>query len=451
MTVFGLLMVMVVRQASRPLSDSDTFWHLRLGEQIWNARSLATPDWSTGDDRSWVLTQWLPEVVASRFEAWFGLAGVAWLFGACLLALVVAVFFTCRRQAGLLASAFAAGLSMIAMSASLSPRPHMVTYILLAVTVGAWLSTGADLRPRWWLLPMTWLWACSHGMWFTGPLIGLVMVAGLRLDGRVTGREFRKLGLIPIGSILLAAATPVGPQLLAAPFAVGGISAYVTEWQPPSFRTLGPAVAMLVLALVVITWSRTEKRVPWTMLLLLLMATGWTLLAARTVTLGAIIAAPLLAAAVQTWLRRKPELRAAWEKPFVFGTAAVCLVGLFLAVSRTADEPAGVPSEFDPQLSALADGTPILNDYGVGGWLRWAHPELDPLIDGLTEAYTLQELSDYGKVTDVAEGWEQVVQDSRAQHALLLESSPLAVALEDRLSWNVLGTDEGYVLLKAPS
>ncbi|QIX27810.1 hypothetical protein ncot_15325 [Nocardioides sp. JQ2195] len=450
MAVFGLLMVMVVRQSARPLSDPDSFWHLRLGEQIWSARSVGTPDWSTADDRSWVLTQWLPEVVAARFEAWLGLPGVAWLFGASLLVLVVAVYFMCRQRAGLLASAFATGLAVVAMGAGLSPRPHMVTYVLLATTLAAWLRTVDDLRPRWWLLPLSWLWACCHGMWFTGPLVGLLVILGLRLDQRVSDRDLVRLAVIPLGSVFLAALTPVGPKLLGAPFAVGGISAYITEWQPPSFRTIGPAAAMLILALVVLTWSRTQRRVPWTNLLLLLMATGWTLLAVRTVTLGAIIAAPLLAGAIQTWLHRRAEPRASWEKPFVLGAAAVCLVGLALVVSQVSEEPARVPSGLDPQLSAMAAGTPVLNDYATGGWLRWAHPGLDPLIDGLTEAYSLDELRDYGTAMAVGAGWEDIVGSSRAEYALLKESSPLASALEDRLSWVVLGADEGFVLLSAP-
>ena len=50
-------------------------------------------------------------------------------------------------------------------------RPQVLSYLLIALTVGAWLRTWDDGRLRWWLVPVTWLWAMLHGMWPIG--IGL--------------------------------------------------------------------------------------------------------------------------------------------------------------------------------------------------------------------------------------------------------------------------------------
>ncbi|KQZ67294.1 hypothetical protein ASD66_20225 [Nocardioides sp. Root151] len=440
----------VVRQAARPISDPDSFWHLRLGSDVWTAKSVGQPDWSTSDDRPFVLTQWLPEVIASRFESAFGLAGVAWLFGLSLVVLVVIIYQTCRRSAGLTAAAFTVALCTVGMSASLSPRPHMVTYILLAVTVVAWLRTADDLRARWWLVPLTWVWACSHGMWFTGPLVGIAVVLGLALDRRVDRRTLLHFAALPVASICAAAITPVGPALLEAPFAVSGISAFITEWQAPSFRAIGPGATALMLALIVLTWARQTERVPWTRLLLLLMATGWTLLAVRTVTLGAIIAAPLLAAAIQSWLGRSREAGSRREATVLLGAVVASLAVLAMVVPHVAAKPAGMPSGINDELRALPSGTPVLNDYASGGWLRWAHPNVDPLIDGFTEAYSLGELHDYATMNAAAAGWREAVRTTGARHALLVEDSPLATALQERLSWDLITADAGRVYLVAP-
>ena len=449
-----VLLVVAARPAAVAMSDPDSFWHLRLGDLLLQQGSLSTPDWDTRDHRHWVLTQWLPEVATAKVEAWFGLPGVMWLFGASLVALTLAVYGTARAHAGVLASGFATALGLVAMSGSLSPRPHMLTYVFLAITVGVWLAVArADQPPRppWLLVPLTWVWAMCHGMWFTGPLVGVAVCTGLALDRRAERRVLGRMLAVPVLSVVVAALTPVGPSLLLAPVAVGGIGRFITEWQAPSFRTMGPAAGALLIMLVVGTWSRARERTPWTRILLLALAAGWTVLAARTVTLGAIIAVPLAAAAIQRWLDRPADARTRAEGTILAGAALATLGVLALVVPHTSSEPGGVPDELGPQLAALPPGTAVLNDYAVGGWLRWAHPDLDPLIDGLTEAYTIDELEDYRRMTTVSRGWEDLVDETGAEVALLPKDSPLAVALEETRGWCVAGTGADYAVIEAPT
>ena len=56
-----LFLAAVARQGGRAITDPDTFWHLRLGHDIMNARSLTsiTEPWSAVSDQPWVPTQWL--------------------------------------------------------------------------------------------------------------------------------------------------------------------------------------------------------------------------------------------------------------------------------------------------------------------------------------------------------------------------------------------------------
>ena len=70
-----------------------------FGEELAGPWSLQHPGrLSSFGDAPWVPTQWSTELLAARFESWFGLPGVAWLFGAFYLALVLAVFVVCRRE-----------------------------------------------------------------------------------------------------------------------------------------------------------------------------------------------------------------------------------------------------------------------------------------------------------------------------------------------------------------
>lgn len=431
------------------MSDPDTFWHVRLGEDILDARSLSsvTQSWSSISSQPWVPTQWLTEVILAVAEDMGGLPAVAWVFTVALVILVLLVHRTARHVADAVPAAFTTGLTILAMSASLSPRPHMATYLLLCMTLLAWLRTIEDLRPRWWLVPLTWLWAMSHGMWFVGPVVGLAVVSGLLLDRRVHPSGVLRLAAVPIGSVLVAALTPVGPALLQAPFAVAGVGAFITEWQPPSFREPGPAVAALMVAAVAVSWSRSTRRVPWTEVTLLMLAAAWILLATRTVALGALIVSPLLAAALQNALRRDAQDAPRAEFRALQGIAAVIACVTLFIVPTTASQARNVPSALSGDLNALPAGSVVYNDYKLGGWLRWRHPDLEPVVDGMTEAYSVQHLKDFGRVQAVAADWQDTFDHWQPAAAMVLDRSPVATALVDERGWTVVAKDGEYVLL----
>src|SRR5690606_29999736 len=146
-----------------------------------------------------------------------------------------------------------------------------------------WLQSAQDLRPRWWLIPVTWVWASSHGMWYLGVAIGILSVIGIALDSRLALRSVDRLLLVPTLSLVAAAVTPAGPSLLLAVVQTGDKWEFVTEWAPPNFLSLTPAASMLMVALVALIWARRSVRLSWHHLLLLLLATAMVLMSGRTV------------------------------------------------------------------------------------------------------------------------------------------------------------------------
>jgi len=51
---------------------------------------------------------------------------------------------------------------------------------------------------------------------------------------------------------------------------------------------------------------------------------------------------------------------------------------------------------------------------------------------------------------DAEPGWQGFITSTRSTYALVASSSPIAIALRERLGWHQLGTDSGYILLRAP-
>lgn len=452
--VVALVPLLLLRLSASGISDPDTFWHIRAGHFLLDTWQFNGPDpFSRFSENRWVLHEWLPEIAAAWADDVAGLAGVTWLWHLGVVGVFVALFLTCRRHGGLLPTLVASLAGLYGASGSLSARPQLVTFALVAVTTGAWLLTSGDLKQRWWLVPMSWLWAGSHGMWFVGPLIGFAVMSAMLLDG-ADRRRTLKLAVVPVLSVLVAALTPVGPALLLAPLAVGDYTKYVSEWAPVSLTSPFLAVTVAMLGVTVLLWSRGGRRIEWSRLAILAMSLGWCLLYGRTIAVGAMMAAPLLVEALHRLVtgsglpiphvERRTERR--WLTASVV-TASVLAAGVLPA---TASRPSNVPNELNARLDSLPDREVVFNDYALGGWLLWRHPELAPVIDGRTEVFTVPYVDRYMNALTVKPGWQEVVATSGATSALLRDDSPLGDALQHQLQWTVVGSDGGYTLLRSP-
>jgi hypothetical protein len=436
----------------RPVSDPDAWWHLKAGAYVLSHWRFSSPDpWVPFSTRPFVLTQWLPEVVAQKGYEIFGLPAVAWLRCAAMLALISALFWAARQTADSVPAIIAALAGLIGAGGSLSERPQLVSFVLLAVTVGAWWKSAGDLRPRWWLVPLTFLWACSHGLWVVGVLVGLAVLAGLALDRRLDRRSAVRLLAVPVLSVVAAALTPVGPRLLLTPFEVSSaVGQFVQEWQPTDARNLFAAVTLAMIALALLPWIRGRSVRPWWQIILAGTAVIATFAAFRTVPVGSIIATPLLACSLQEQRGHGPSpltRRAAAAWIGLVAAAAIVAVPITGAVAR---QPSGWPEGLRGQLSAIPAKTVVLNDFTAGGWLLWAEPQLTPVIDLRSEIYSAAYIRDYIRTRDVRPGWQRFLDRTKPKYALLTVNAPLAVALQEDLHWTSVGKSAGYVLLRAP-
>jgi hypothetical protein len=441
-----------VKLGIRAVSDPDAFWHLKAGAYVLSHWRFDGPDpWVPFSSRPFVLTEWLPEVVAQKGYQLFGLPAVAWLRCAAMLALLSALVWAGRQAADAVPAVMAALAALVGAGGSLSERPQLVSFVLLAVTVGAWWKSATDLKPRWWLAPMTFVWACSHGMWGVGVLIALAVIAGLALDRRLDRRTALRLLAVPALSVVAAALTPVGPRLLLTPLQVSSNAAqFVQEWQPTSARDLFAAITLAMIGLALLPWIRGTSPRPWWQLILAGTAVVATLVMFRTVPIGSIIAAPLLASTLQEQRGHPPApLTRRGTSAWIALVAAAAIVAVPIA-GAVAQRPSGWPEGLRRQLGAIPAKTVVLNDFAAGGWLLWAEPQLRPVIDLRSEIYSMEYINDYRRTEQVRAGWQEFLHRTHPQYALLKTDAPLTVALRQQLSWTTVGQDTGYVLLKAP-
>lgn len=447
----GLVALVAVVQLARPVGDPDTFWHLAAGDYLGRTWTFDGPDpWSTMSTQPWRLHEWLPELLMSGVQQLLGLPGVAWLLPLGGAAIGLTLWRATRPRASLLASAAVTSVAFVAMSQSLSLRPHLVSFALAIAFTAAWLRSARDGRPRWWLVPVSWLWTCSHGMWFFGVVIGVVAILGIALDRVVGRRQWLRLALVPLASLAVAALTPTGPTLLLSPFAVNETTQYIEEWMPPSLHQPGFLAFLALAATVVLIWARSRRPVRWTEVLLVGLAIGLALLYARTVAMGAAVIAPVAAAAIQTLLPSEREPVTRLEVSLTLGLTTLGLLVAALVLPAKAAVPTWGAGDLDAPLSALPGGTVVCNDYGVGGWLIWAHPNVRPTIDGRVEVYATGHVKEHIDFERAAPGWQSYLTSTHCTYALLTKDQPVVEALTDRAHWTVVRRGSQYVLLRAP-
>jgi hypothetical protein len=450
LTAATIVVSLSVVMGVRAVSDPSPWLHLKIGAFLINGGRFGMPDpWASFSSKAYVPTEWLPAIVGQEIYQAFGLPGIAWMRCAGILGLLSALVWSARRCADPTTAILIAFVALAGAHDGLTERPQLVGLVFLAISVGAWWRSALDLKPRWWLVPMTWLWACSHGLWIVGFAVGLVTIAGLLLDRRLTRASTARLLAVPLLSVAAAGLTPLGPRLLISPLTVGSsVNEFVGEWQSTSVHNPSAVVTLAMFGLVTLSWVRLGRRPPWWQIGLLLTGAAATLAMTRTIAVGAVIAAPLLAHEIQLY-RGRPvvgitgQSRATW--------AALILIALVAAAplsAARAQSPVSVPDQLKPQLSLIPSGTVVLAEGDINGWLFWAEPQVRPVLDPRVEIYSTAHVKAFVSAMAAGPGWRQFVEKTGARYALVLTDSPIATALVESAGWSQIGKDAGFVLLR---
>jgi hypothetical protein len=448
--------------AVRPVADVSPWLHLRIGRFLAAGDRFGVPDpWGPFATRAYVPTQWLPSVVTAELYDGLGVAVVVWERAAGIGLLALALYLWARSEARTWVAALVTAVALFAAWPGLTERPQLAGFVLLVPVLAAWWRTAQDLRARWWLVPLTWLSASTHGIWATGAAIGGVLVLAVLAARRPPRPTVLRLTGVVAACGLAAALTPVGPSLLLTPFSVGSQGRqFVAEWLPSSVRSPHVLAALALLAVAWLCWVRLHRRPePWEMVLLVV-GCVLALTMQRTVPVAAFLALPLAAAGLESALTARttgttgegagPSTPA--RPPVQWrGAAAATLLGLLIALPVAAgrDGVRGVPSALLPQLAAYPTGTRVVAFGDLTGWLLLNAPGLAPVQDIRIEVYSPHHVRDYIAAIDAEPGWDDFVAKTGARTALLPADAPLVAALTEQRDWREVGRDDGFVLLEA--
>lgn len=447
--------------ATRAVADPSPWLHLKVGQFLLDGHRFASPDpFAPYASSVYQPTQWLPSIVVAALYDHAGLPAVAWVRGAGIACFALAMVLATRLAARSALALVATILCVAGAYPSLTERPQLLGFIMVVVTVATWWRSAHDGRPRWWLIPFTWLAACVHGVWVMGVGLGALIVAGVVLQGLFSARERGRLIAVLAGCVLAAALTPLGPRLVVSPFSVGGNARqFVSEWMASSVRTPSVALSLVVLGAVFALWVTSRRQPPYWQVMLWVTAVLLILVMQRTVGIGAIVAAMLLADAAEDDLaRRAPATSSAPARSpggargveravLVSATVAAVLLAIPLAAAR-GEDPRGVPTALTEPLRQLPQGTHLISDGDLSGWLMFQAPQLRPIFDLRVEVYSPAHIRGFISALSAEPGWSAYLGNAQTRAALLKADAPLVSALGNQWHWTVVASDRGYVLME---
>ncbi|MFQ5967460.1 MAG: hypothetical protein ACE5MI_07600 [Acidimicrobiia bacterium] len=423
----------IVVAAHRPIRDNSFLWHVRAGElQLQGGEVLRQDPFSfTFGGADWRTQSWLAELVYGRLESWFGLDFVPWLvIAAASLTLVLVGVASYRRTHRYVA--VAAGL-LVALWLGLSyfsPRPVLLSYVLLALLV-----VLLDLRARWALPLVIWLWAAIHGSFVLG--LGLIALEGVRT------RDRRRLGDLAAAT-LAASLTAHGLAIWSTLwdfFQNRGALELITEWAPPNVTRPGqfPYVLLLVGLLVAAARGRLSLRDLWVPVPFVLFG----LTSARALFPALIVVLPwaLLAwpepSARRTRDPGRPRAIVHWV--LAAGMVIVPLVVVsFAGLSHT---------RFPVAASEHLTSERIFHDDVTGGFLIWRGESV--YVDDRAELYGEEFFEEFISVRNARPGWEAVLDEWGIQEVLARTSDGLVAALPAQ-GWSEAFRDDEFVLFVRP-
>lgn len=430
--------IAVVVAARQPIRDNSFLWHVRAGTlQLDAGEVLRTDPFSfTFGGSPWRTQSWLVDLLYGVLERQFGhgLAWVSWMniavFGLTLLIAALVLWRSTRSVPATAAVLFLLGWLIVPY---VNPRPVAFSYLLLVA-----LMATLELRWRWAVPLLIWIWAALHGSFVLG--IGLVVLEALRLRDR---NWVRPIVLSALAASLTAHGLALW-QVLARFSQSREALDLITEWQPPNLTNIAtlPYAVFILLVLVGATRGVITPRDLWVVAPFLLFG----LTSGRAVIVGALVISPFVVRALLD-LAPGPGRSERTDGPpplvvMLVGAAIVVLPFFLSARAEILDE-----SRFPVAAAEFLAPVPTFHTDVDGGYLIYARwPEQPIFTDDRAELFGGEFFRAFVDARGAVPGWDDVFAQWEIEQVLLRTDDPLAGVLEARSDWSTVHRDTDHVV-----
>ena len=452
--------------ASRPISDPDFWFHLRVGQfivqhaqvprvEIFSCTNLGQP---------YVAHGWLSGVIFYLGYSRFGQNLLIFAF-AVLTALAFWIIFK-RSSDHIFTRGISVLLGVWTVLPNIGVRPRVFTLLLVTCyfQILSRYLTDSDSKRLWWLVPLMVLWVNLHGAFLIGLTFIALAMAGIAID-TWTGQgpsgfvwtRVKPLIMVFVACALAALINPYGTRIYTQVFSVltSPIYQYVgADWLSPDFHQpeLLPLIVLILLTTTVLVLS--PNRVRPSQLLFFLATLYMTFRMQRNAIVFAVVATSLLADysgalwdSLFTPVSRKSTSFTGLRPPVLNLLLLLPLLLFVVKVKKVVYVP---PTQ---QMAVVPlNAVQYLKDNGIQGctftepniwadYLIWATPANPVYIDG-RDVYPTQFVKEYVEIIQGERDWRVAFDHYGVKNAILTHSSILASQLRNSAEWQQIYQDE---------
>jgi hypothetical protein len=451
--------------ARQPVIDTDSWWHLRVGQYILQNDTIPRTDPFSFSNAGhvWITHEWLSQVL-------YYLAYKAWnIYGLIVFNMaVISTIFVLLYKITLLRSGRSYMSAVLCLAAALMTivfwvfRPHMIGYVCFLLYLYILEKYKKYDSRIIWILPVVMLvWVNAHGSYIMGLLLILLyLVAGL-IHGKI-GRmmpepwkkhQIKDLVVSLAVSFAVTFLNPNSYKMVIYPFYTVGsanIVDTINEWSSPNFHDpfflfyLGAILAVISLMILYDGKHRISD------LLTVGLFTFLALFAVRNLALFAFACVPVTGYYLSKLIRLKPEGKQNYFLNWFFaGAVTVAMVALWPPVNNlTIHQNKNIfPAAAVSFMAENRLNGNILNDYNWGGYLLWfRYPQNRMFIDGRTDIYVDKVMPDYLKIVKLSPDSMKILKNYNPDYILIKPDAALNQVLLVNKEWKVLYRDKVAVL-----
>lgn len=475
--LFVLTLLLVTLILQRTPNDTDMWWHLSAGSATWERGEILMEDIFsyTRTGEPWTNAFWLPDLLMFLIWSMGGFFAIA-ISGSFLAVLTIAIVYAHARgplpiRIGVIL------LATLVLAAIWAPRPQVISIFFLVV-LDYFLSQKDESlkKPFWLMIPLFILWANCHGGFIVGFLLLGAFIASKLIEPLIRSANdwlswlkiISPVVFFTFLSIFAVGINPNGLAILKLPFYTLDVALLVEEWNSPDFHRLDLHPVLWMLFLWVTALGFSSKKVSFFDLFKTLGFAYLALYAQRNIALFAVIAAPVIVRYLSpVWddlksapvgLKLERLQRTSAGKPIanrftktINLSVAALLFTVILLRAYTLSLPVFIHQRY-PQaainwIKANHPKSQMFNAYNWGGYLSWQLDEYPVFIDGRTDLYGDEIVSQWWSIIRATDESFDLLDQWEVNFVLLEPSWPIVEALKNE-NWSVQYEDNISVILE---
>jgi hypothetical protein len=429
----ALFLLLIFVYTVHPLSDSDQLYHLKVGQVIWESKSVPTQDifTYTAPGVRWVTHEWLAELIFYAFYAAAGYWGVMFFVSA-LAAATLSILYRLAVERGAdkdISALLLFIFGYLAIDWWLA-RPQVLAYFSFALLFYL-LERYREKREY------RYLFAAVATMWFWAN-VNASFILGLVVFGLYWIMVRRKVGPALVAAIAISFVNPNGYHIFLYSFYIQQVVKILNifEWRPilayfdnPSIKIL--LAEMAIADLFVLYWFGVRERSRD--LLLLGVTMGVSLMPFISVRHYAFwplaVMVPLLIGVSSALQGSLARIGTATVRLLLFGIGFGFLALRVSSFPRVPVQQNTLPVFGVDFVDRIGLKGPRFNLYNEGGYLIWHDwPSQKVFIDGRSEIFEGQPIKEFLDILADQPDWNGLVNDKYHINYFLIAYRPESVA-----------------------